>query len=96
MLNVYSLVFLEQEVDGRATYICCLGSVNCLGFAFHLFHWDHYIGAGVQERHFWGIAILLGAVHGVVESLFRKYTENGMSEDSAYKKTFECITGIVP
>lgn len=42
------------------------------------------------------VAILLGAVHGVVESLFRKYTENGMSEDSAYKKTFECITGIVP
>lgn len=32
------------------------------------------------------VAILLGAVHGVVESLFRKYTENGMSEDSAYKR----------
>lgn len=41
------------------------------------------------------IGILLGAVHGVVESLFRRYTENGMSEDLAYKNTVECITGIV-
>ncbi|CAI0393881.1 unnamed protein product [Linum tenue] len=39
--------------------------------------------------------ILLGAVHGAVECLFRRYTENGMDEDSAYKNTVECITGIV-
>ncbi|XP_015953654.1 ketol-acid reductoisomerase, chloroplastic [Arachis duranensis] len=39
--------------------------------------------------------ILLGAVHGIVESLFRRYTENGMSEDLAYKNTVESITGII-
>ncbi|RID54489.1 hypothetical protein BRARA_G01807 [Brassica rapa] len=39
--------------------------------------------------------ILLGAVHGIVESLFRRYTENGMSEDLAYKNTVECITGTI-
>lgn len=39
--------------------------------------------------------ILLGAVHGVVECLFRRYTENGMNEDLAYKNTVECITGII-
>ncbi|XP_060668666.1 ketol-acid reductoisomerase, chloroplastic [Ziziphus jujuba] len=39
--------------------------------------------------------VLLGAVHGVVESLFRRYTENGMNEDLAYKNTVECITGII-
>ncbi|PPD72456.1 hypothetical protein GOBAR_DD30631 [Gossypium barbadense] len=39
--------------------------------------------------------ILLGAVQGIVESLFRRYTENGMSEDLAYKNTVECITGII-
>lgn len=39
--------------------------------------------------------ILLGAVHGIVESLFRRYTENGMSEELAYKNTVECITGII-
>lgn len=41
------------------------------------------------------IGILLGAVHGIVESLFRRYTENGMSEDLAYKNTVESITGII-
>jgi ketol-acid reductoisomerase len=39
--------------------------------------------------------ILLGNVHGIVESLFRRYTENGMSEDEAYKNTVECITGTI-
>jgi len=41
------------------------------------------------------VGILLGAVHGVVESLFRRYTDNGMQEDQAYKNTVESITGIV-
>lgn len=39
--------------------------------------------------------ILLGAVHGIVETLFRRYTEDGMSEDLAYKNTVECITGVI-
>jgi ketol-acid reductoisomerase len=30
-----------------------------------------------------------------VESLFRRYTENGMAEDLAYKNTVESITGII-
>jgi ketol-acid reductoisomerase len=37
----------------------------------------------------------LGAVHGIVESLFRRYTENGMSEEDAYKNTVEGITGVI-
>lgn len=41
------------------------------------------------------LGILLGAVHGIVESLFRRYTENGMSEELAYKNTVECITGNI-
>lgn len=41
------------------------------------------------------VGILLGAVHGIVESLFRRYTENGMGEDLAYKNTVESITGII-
>lgn len=43
----------------------------------------------------WFTGILLGAVHGIVESLFRRYTENGMSEDLAYKNTVESVTGII-
>ena len=30
-----------------------------------------------------------------MEALFRRYTENGMSEELAYKNTVECITGII-
>jgi len=30
-----------------------------------------------------------------VESLFRRYTDNGMNEDLAYKNTVESITGII-
>ncbi|XP_076917202.1 ketol-acid reductoisomerase, chloroplastic-like, partial [Bidens hawaiensis] len=39
--------------------------------------------------------ILLGAVHGIVESLFRRYTEQGMPEEMTYKNTVECITGVI-
>jgi hypothetical protein len=39
--------------------------------------------------------ILLGAVHGIVEALFRRYTEQGMDEELAYKTTVEGITGII-
>jgi ketol-acid reductoisomerase len=38
---------------------------------------------------------LLGAVHGIVEALFRRYTEQGMDEELAYKTTVEGITGII-
>lgn len=38
---------------------------------------------------------MLGAVHGVVESLFRRYTEHGMNEDLAYNNTVESITGTI-
>ena len=30
-----------------------------------------------------------------MESLFRRYTKHGMSEDLAYKNTVERITGII-
>ena len=48
-----------------------------------------------DDSYMWFLGILLGAVHGIVESLFRRYTENGMNEDLAYKNTVECITGII-
>lgn len=34
-------------------------------------------------------------MHGIVESLFRRYTANGMSEEDAYKNTVEGITGVI-
>lgn len=39
--------------------------------------------------------VILGGVHGVVESLFRRYVAQGMSDEEAYINTVECITGPI-
>ena len=39
--------------------------------------------------------ILLGAVHGVVESLYRRYLRQGMSADDAFLNSCESITGVI-
>ncbi|EOY28022.1 Ketol-acid reductoisomerase isoform 2 [Theobroma cacao] len=82
---------VHQGVDGRATDVA-LGWSVALGspFTFATTLEQEYRSDIFGER-----GILLGAVHGVVECLFRRYVENGMSEDLAYKNTVECITGIV-
>jgi len=82
---------VHQDVDGRATDVA-LGWSVALGspFTFVTSLEDEYKSDIFGER-----GILLGAVHGVVESLFRCYTENGMAEDAAYKNTVECIMGII-
>ncbi|PSC69959.1 acetohydroxy acid isomeroreductase isoform B [Micractinium conductrix] len=40
-------------------------------------------------------AVLLGAVHGIVESLFRRYVRQGMSDEEAFKQSVESITGPI-
>ncbi|PIA27271.1 hypothetical protein AQUCO_08100009v1 [Aquilegia coerulea] len=82
---------VHQDVDGRATDVA-LGWSVALGspFTFATTLEQEYKSDIFGER-----GILLGAVHGVVESLFRRYTENGMPEDAAYKNTVESITGII-
>ncbi|KAJ9563497.1 hypothetical protein OSB04_008657 [Centaurea solstitialis] len=82
---------VHQDVDGRATDVA-LGWSVALGspFTFATTLEQEYKSDIFGER-----GILLGAVHGIVESLFRRYTENGMGEDLAYKNTVECITGVI-
>ncbi|TQD89044.1 hypothetical protein C1H46_025435 [Malus baccata] len=89
--GINSSFAVHQDVDGRATDVA-LGWSVALGspFTFATTLEQEYKSDIFGER-----GILLGAVHGIVESLFRRYTENGMSEDLAYKNTVECITGIV-
>ncbi|KAF8409030.1 hypothetical protein HHK36_005102 [Tetracentron sinense] len=79
------------DVDGRATDVA-LGWSVALGspFTFATTLEQEYKSDIFGER-----GILLGAVHGIVESLFRRYTDNGMSQDLAYKNTVECITGNI-
>ncbi|OMO61092.1 hypothetical protein COLO4_33562 [Corchorus olitorius] len=82
---------VHQDVDGRATDVA-LGWSVALGspFTFATTLEQEYKSDIFGER-----GILLGAVHGLVECLFRRYTENGMSEEDAYKNTVECVTGII-
>ncbi|EPS61660.1 hypothetical protein M569_13135 [Genlisea aurea] len=89
--GINSSFAVHQDVDGRATDVA-LGWSVALGspFTFATTLEQEYKSDIFGER-----GILLGAVHGVVESLFRRYTENGMDEELAYKNTVECITGIV-
>jgi ketol-acid reductoisomerase len=39
--------------------------------------------------------ILLGAVHGMVEGLYRRFTCQGMLPEDAFKNSVECITGPI-
>ncbi|KAM0838608.1 hypothetical protein ACQ4PT_060841 [Festuca glaucescens] len=89
--GINSSFAVHQDVDGRATDVA-LGWSIALGspFTFATTLEQEYRSDIFGER-----GILLGAVHGIVEALFRRYTEQGMDEDLAYKNTVECITGIV-
>ncbi|KAL9459043.1 hypothetical protein AB3S75_007854 [Citrus x aurantiifolia] len=89
--GINSSFAVHQDVDGRATNVA-LGWSVALGspFTFATTLEQEYRSDIFGER-----GILLGAVHGIVESLFRRFTENGMIEDLAYKNTVECITGNI-
>ncbi|KAL3333046.1 hypothetical protein AABB24_033226 [Solanum stoloniferum] len=89
--GINSSFAVHQDIDGRATDVA-LGWSVALGspFTFATTLEQEYKSDIFGER-----GILLGAVHGVVESLFRRYTENGMNEELAYKNTVECITGVI-
>ncbi|TKW25766.1 hypothetical protein SEVIR_3G140400v4 [Setaria viridis] len=89
--GINSSFAVHQDVDGRATDVALAWSV-ALGspFTFATTLEQEYKSDIFGER-----GILLGAVHGIVEALFRRYTEQGMDEESAYKNTVESITGII-
>mmetsp|Transcript_15875 Transcript_15875/g.19870 ORF Transcript_15875/g.19870 Transcript_15875/m.19870 type:complete len:537 (+) Transcript_15875:113-1723(+) len=82
---------VHKDVTGDATEIA-LGWGIALGspFMFKTTLTEEYKSDIYGER-----CILLGAIHGIVESLFRRYVGQGMSEEDAFKQTAECITGIV-
>ncbi|GJW12097.1 ketol-acid reductoisomerase, chloroplastic-like protein [Tanacetum coccineum] len=61
----------------------------------HPFTLPHTLQQEYMSDKFRERGILLGAVHGIAESLFRRYTEGGMSEDLAYNNIVECITGNI-
>src|SRR5688572_3872271 len=82
---------VHQDIDGKATDIA-LGWSVALGspYTFQTTLESEYKSDIFGER-----GILLGAVHGVVEGLYRRYVREGLSKDEAFLQSAESITGPI-
>ena len=82
---------VHQDYTGRATEVA-LGWSIALGspFTFRTTLESEYKSDIYGER-----CVILGAVHGIVESLFRRYEAQGMSEEDAFVNSVESITGPI-
>jgi ketol-acid reductoisomerase len=82
---------VEQDIDGRATDIALAWAIG-LGspFTFRTTLSSEYRSDIFGER-----GILLGAVWGIVEALYRRYTSQGMDPEEAFVRTAESITGPI-
>merc|ERR1719343_222195 len=89
--GINSSFAVHQDVSGRATEIA-LGWGIALGspFLFETSLRSEYRSDIYGER-----GILLGAVHGIVESLFRRYVRQGMTPEEAFLQSSESITGNI-
>jgi ketol-acid reductoisomerase len=82
---------VHQDIDGRATDYALAWSVG-LGspYTFKTTLESEYKSDIFGER-----GILLGAVHGLVEGLYRRYVNQGMSKEAAFQQSAESITGPI-
>jgi ketol-acid reductoisomerase len=82
---------VHQDVDGRATDFA-LGWSVALGspYTFQTTLESEYKSDIYGER-----GILLGAVHGIIETLYRRYVSQGMSKEDAFLNSAESITGPI-
>lgn len=82
---------VEQDCDGKATDLA-IGWAVAIGapFCFQTTLRNEYRSDIFGER-----CILLGAIHGICESLWRRYVMQGMPEEEAFVKSVESITGPV-
>jgi len=82
---------VHQNVSGKATEVA-LGWAVALGspYMFETTLRDEYRSDIYGER-----GILLGAVHGIVETLFRRYQRQGMTPEQAFLESSESITGKI-
>jgi len=82
---------VEQDIDGRAVDQA-LGWAVAIGapFIFKTTLEQEYKSDIFGER-----GILLGAVHGILEFLFRYYRDKGMSPEEAFLHSAESLTGPI-
>ncbi len=83
---------VEQDIDGKATDYALAWAI-ALGapFVFKTTLEHEYRSDIFGER-----GILLGAVHGIVEMLYRRYISlENMSEEEAFRHSVESVTGPI-
>lgn len=82
---------VESDVNGNATDLA-IGWAIAIGapFCFQTTLRNEYRSDIFGER-----CILLGAIHGICESLWRRFVMQGMDEQEAFIRSTECITGPV-
>ena len=82
---------VEQDASGHATDRA-LGWSVALGapYTFQTTLRSEYLSDLTGER-----AILLGGVHGIVESLYRRFRGQGLSETDAYRHSVDAVTGPI-
>jgi ketol-acid reductoisomerase len=89
--GINSSFAVHADPDGRATDLA-LGWSVALGspYTFRTTLDSEYLSDVVGER-----AILLGAVHGIVESLYGRYRLAGDDEVTAYERSCDNVTGPI-
>jgi ketol-acid reductoisomerase len=89
--GINSSFAVHQDIDGHAldyalAWAIGLGSPYCFQTTLESEYKSDIFG----ER-----GILLGAVHGIVEALYRRYKSEGQSREEAFINTAESITGPI-
>lgn len=89
--GINSSFAVHRDVNGKATELA-LGWGVAIGspFLFRTTMEEEYKSDIYGER-----GILLGAVHGIVETLFRRYVAQGMTPEQAFTESCESITGPI-
>ena len=82
---------VEQDLDGRATDIALAWSV-ALGAPYTF---KTTLKSEVVSDLFGERSILLGAVHGIVEALYRRYLDDGATPEDAFDRACESLTGPI-
>lgn len=89
--GINSSFAVHQDKSGKATEVAIAWGV-ALGspFMFETSLKSEYCSDIFGER-----GILLGAVHGIVESLYRRYQRQGLTPEEAFLQSSESITGNI-
>jgi ketol-acid reductoisomerase len=82
---------VEQDLDGKATDVALAWSV-ALGAPYTF---KTTLKSEVVSDLFGERAILLGAVHGVVEALYHRYLDEGGTPEEAFSRACESVTGPI-